>query len=296
MNGSAANVDAIVKTASETGASADKIKKAITDHTHKKLLDADQDLAEDFQANGTPHFFVNGRRVVGAQPEEKFDKVIDEEIKKAQDLIAKGTKPSEVYEALVKDGKGPPEPEKKDMPKSLPSNDPARGNLSARVTIHEWSDFQCPFCGRVEPTVAQVMKEYGDRVKFVWHDLPLPMHPDAPLAAQAGREAYAQKGPSAFWQMHDKMFANQQKLKRDDLDAYAKDLNLNMDKWKSALDGSSHTSEIDADKKAGNDDGISGTPAFIIVSGNSTSGYFVNGAQSYGKFRKLIEMALSNSK
>jgi protein-disulfide isomerase len=296
MNGSAANVDAIVKTASEAGASADKIKKAISDHTHKKLLDADQDLAEDFQANGTPHFFVNGRRLVGAQPEEKFDKVIDEEIKKAQDLIAKGTKPSEVYEALVKDGKGPPEPEKKDLPKSLPSNDPARGNMSAKVTIHEWSDYQCPFCGRVEPTVAQVMKEYGDRVKFVWHDLPLPMHQDAPLAAQAGREAYAQKGPSAFWAMHDKMFANQQKLKRDDLDGYAKDLSLNMDKWKSALDGSTHTSEIDADKKAGNEDGISGTPAFIIVSGNSTSGYFVNGAQSYGKFRKLIEMALSSSK
>ena len=155
--------------------------------------------------------------------------------------------------ALTKDGKGPPDPEKKDLPKSLPANDPARGNLNAKVTIHEWSDFQCPFCGRVEPTVAQVMKDYGDRIKFVWHDLPLPMHPDAPLAAQAGREAYAQKGPSAFWAMHDKMFANQQKIKRDDLDGYAKDLNLDMDKWKSALDGSTHTSEIEADKKAGND-------------------------------------------
>lgn len=295
-NGSAPNLDAIVKMASETGASADKVKKAINDHTHKKEIDADQDLAEDFQANGTPHFFINGRRVVGAQPEEKFDKVIDEEIKKAQDLIAKGTKPSEVYEALIRDGKGAPEPEKKDLPKSLPSNDPARGNLNAKVTIHEWSDFQCPFCGRVEPTVAQVMKDYGERIKFVWHDMPLPMHPDAPLAAQAGREAYAQKGPSAFWAMHDKMFGNQQKLKRDDLDGYARDLSLNMDKWKSALDGSSHTSEIDADKKAGNDDGISGTPAFIIVPNGSTSGYFVNGAQSYSKFRKLIERALSDSR
>ena len=94
----------------------------------------------------------------------------------------------------------------------------------------------------------------------VWHDMPLPMHADAPLAAQAGREAYAQKGPSAFWALHDKMFANQQKLKRDDLDGYAKELNLNMDKWKAALDGSTHASEIDADKKAGNDDAINGTP------------------------------------
>jgi protein-disulfide isomerase len=296
VSGSAPNIDGIVKTAAETGASADKIRKAMNEHTHKKEIDADQDVAEDFQANGTPHFFINGRRLVGAQPEEKFDKIIDEEIKKAQALVASGTKPSELYDALTKEGKGPPEPEKKDVPKSLPTNDPAHGNLSAKVTIHEWSDFQCPFCGRVEPTVAQVMKDYGDRIKFVWHDMPLPMHPDAPLAAQAGREAYAQKGPSAFWAMHDKMFANQQKIKRDDLDGYAKELNLNMDKWKAALDGSTHTQEIEADKKAGNDDGISGTPAFIIVPGNASSGYFVNGAQSYSKFRKLIERALADSK
>jgi protein-disulfide isomerase len=296
MNGSAPNIDAIVKTASETGASSEKIKKAISDHLHKKDIDADQDLGEDLQANGTPHFFVNGRRLVGAQPEEKFEKIIDEEIKKAQDLIAKGTKPGEVYDVLVKDGKGAPEPEKKNVPKSLPSNDPARGNTSAKVTIHEWSDFQCPFCGRVEPTVEQVIKDYGDRIKFVWHDMPLPMHADAPLAAQAGREAYAQKGPSAFWALHDKMFANQQKLKRDDLDGYAKELNLNMDKWKAALDGSTHTSEIDADKKAGNDDAINGTPAFLIVPASASSGYFINGAQSYGKFRKLIERALAESR
>jgi protein-disulfide isomerase len=288
--------EAIVKAAGELGVNAEKAKKAITDHTHKKSIDADADLAEDFQANGTPHFFVNGRRLVGAQPEEKFDAIIDEEIKKAQDSISKGTRPSEVYDTLTRDGKGPPEPEKKDVPKSLPANDPARGNPSARVVIHEWSDFQCPFCGRVEPAVAQVMKDYGDRVKFVWHDMPLPMHPDAPLAAQAAREAFKQKGPSAFWSMHDKMFANQQKIKRDDLDGYAKDLNLDMDKWKAALDGSTHTAEIEADKKAGNDDSISGTPAFIIAPINAPQGYFVNGAQSYGKFRKLIDRALADAK
>ncbi len=295
-NGKDPNIDGIIKIAAETGASADKIKKAISDHVHKKSIDADQDLSEDFQASGTPHFFVNGRRLVGAQPQEKFEKIIDEEIKKAQDLIAHGTRPSDVYDALTKDGKGPPEPEKKDVPKSLPTNDPARGNMSAKVVIHEWSDFQCPFCGRVEPTVAQVMKDYGDRIKFVWHDLPLPMHPDAPLAAQAGREAYAQKGPSAFWAMHDKMFTNQQKIKREDLDGYAKELNLNLDKWKAALDGSTHTSEIETDKKAGNDDGISGTPAFIIAPVSASSGYYISGAQSYGKFRKLIERAIGEAR
>jgi protein-disulfide isomerase len=296
MNGKDPNVDAIVKIASDAGGSADKVKAAITGQTHKKEIDADNELSQDFQASGTPHFFINGRRLVGAQPVEKFEKIIDEEIVKAQALISKGTKPSDLYDALVKDGKGVPPPEMKDVPANLPANDPARGNLSGKVTIHEWSDFQCPFCGRVEPSVSQVMKDYGDKIKFVWHDLPLPMHADAPLAAQAGREAFKQKGPSAFWSLHDKLFANQQKIKRDDLDGYAKDMGLDMDKWKAALDGSTHTSEIEADKTAAGADSISGTPAFLIVPNGSKQGYFINGAQDYTKFKKLIDRALAEAK
>jgi protein-disulfide isomerase len=295
-NGKDANVDAIVKMATDAGANADKAKAAIANKTHKKEIDADGDVAEDFQVQGTPNFFIDGRHLVGAVPEEQFSKIIDEEIAKAQGLIAKGVKPSEVYDALTKDGKGPPPPEMKDVPASLPTNDPARGNLNAKVTIHEWSDFQCPFCGRVEPTVAAMMKDYGDKVKFVWHDMPLPMHPKAPLAAEAGREAYKQKGPKAFWDMHDKMFANQQKIEREDLDGYAQSLNLDMDKWKAALDGSTHAAEIDADAKAGNSDGISGTPAFLVVSKDAKNGYYISGAQPYGKFRKVIERALAEAK
>jgi protein-disulfide isomerase len=296
MNGKDPNIDGIVKIAVDAGGNADKVKNAIANHTHKKDIESDKDQGDDFQANGTPHFFVNGRRLVGAQPEEKFSKIIDEEIKKAQDLISKGTKPTEVYEALIKDGKGAPDPEKKDVPAGLPANDPAWGNMSAKVVIHEWSDFQCPFCGRVEPTVNQVKKDYSDKIKFVWHDLPLPMHPDAPLASQAGREAFKQKGPSAFWAMHDKMFANQQKIKRDDLDGYAKELNLDLDKWKAALDGSTHTAEIEADKTAANSDSISGTPAFLVVPSGAKQGYFISGAQDYTKFRKLIDRAIAEAK
>jgi protein-disulfide isomerase len=294
--GKDANVEAIVKMASDAGVSSEKAKTAIANHTHKKDIDADGDVAEDFQVQGTPNFFIDGRHLVGAQPQEKFFQIIDEEIGKAQALIARGVKPTEVYEALIKDGKGPPPPEMKDVPAALPANDPARGNMKAQVTVHEWSDFQCPFCGRVEPTVQEMMKDYGEKVKFVWHDLPLPMHPKAPLAAEAAREAYKQKGPKAFWEFHDKMFGNQQKLEREDLDGYAQSMNLDMDKWKAALDGSTHAAEIDADKNAGNSDQISGTPAFLVVAGNAKNGYFISGAQPYGKFRKLIEKALADAK
>jgi protein-disulfide isomerase len=199
---------------------------------------------------------------------------------------------------MTKDGKGPPPPEMKQL-KDVPTNDPWKGNGNAKVVIHEFSDFQCPFCGRVEDSLQQVMKDYGTKVKFVWHDKPLPMHPDAPLAAQAAREAFKQKGQDGFWTMHDTLFKNQKEqngIKREAMDGYAKAQGLDMSKWASALDTNSHQAEIDADSKAADGMGISGTPAFIVVSGSNTNGYFINGALPYSKFRKIIERALSEAK
>ena len=108
-------------------------------------------------------------------------------------------------------------------------------------------------------------------------------------------EAYKQKGNDGFWKMHDLLYANQPSkeqqdgLKRPTLDSYAQQLGLDMDKWKAALDSQAHKAEVDADAKAGNDAGISGTPAFII------NGYFINGAQPFAKFRKVIEKALAEA-
>jgi protein-disulfide isomerase len=276
------------KIAGELGLAADKVKAAIKDHKYKKEIDADAELGEDVQASGTPHFFVNGRRLVGAQPFEKFQKIIDEELKKFDDQKGK-VAAKDYYDHVMKDAKGAPEPEKKQAP-AVPAGAPWKGAKDAKVVIQQWSDFQCPFCSRVEGTVAEVMKNYGEKVKIVWRDKPLPMHPDAPLAAQAAREALKQKGPDGFWKMHDKMFSNQQKLKRDDLEGYAKEIGLDMDKFKASMDGSPYKAAVDADDKAGTDIGISGTPAFLI------NGYYVSGAQPYAKFKKLIDRALAEAK
>ena len=268
-----------------------KVKAAMATHKYKKEIDADQDEAEDFAASGTPHFFVNGRRLVGAQPQDKFEKIIDEEIKKAQDLLAKGTAPDALYETMIKDGKGPADAEKKTV--ALPANAPAKGNLSSKVVIQIFSDFQCPYCKKGEETMADVYKAYGQQVKIIWRNMPLPMHPDAPLAAEASMEAYKQKGNDGFWKFHDKLFAaqgTQDGLKRESLEKYATELGLDMPKFKAALDNHSHKAEIDADAKAGNDAGISGTPAFIV------GGYFINGAQPFAKFRKVIDKSLAETK
>jgi protein-disulfide isomerase len=265
-----------------------KVQDAMKTNKYKKEIDADMELADDVQASGTPHFFVNGRRLVGAQPFEKFQKIIDEEVKKFEDNKGK-VAAKDWYDHLIKDGKGSPEPEKK-AAGPAPAGNAWKGADKAKVVIQQWSDFQCPFCSRVEVTVKEVEKNYGDKVKIVWRDKPLPMHPDAPGAAEAGREALKQKGPGAFWKMHEKMFANQQKLKREDLDGYAKEIGLDMDKFKAAMDNHTHKAAIDADDKAGTDIGISGTPAFVI------NGYYISGAQPYPKFKKLIDRALAEAK
>jgi protein-disulfide isomerase len=277
--------------AKDLGLNVGKVMAAIKDNKYERDIDADMELAEDVAASGTPHMFVNGRRLVGAQPFEKFKTIIDEEIIKANKLIASGTPADKVYDELMKSGKAPPEVtfEKKTVA-APPASSPFKGGANAKVTIQVFSDFQCPFCSKVEPTLAKVHKNYGDKVKIIWRDKPLPMHADAPLASEAAREAMKQKGPDGFWKMHAKLFANQTKLKRENLDEYAKDLKLDEAKFKAALDNHTHKAVVDAEMKAGDDADIKGTPAMVI------NGYFINGAQPYAKFRKVIDKALAEAK
>lgn len=116
------------------------------------------------------------------------------------------------------------------------------------------------------------------------------MHPQAEIAAELAREALAQRGPDAFWKMHDKLFANQQRLRRDDLDGYAADLRLDPLKVTKALDGKTHHEAIEADDKVGTELGFTGTPTFMI------NDYVLTGAQPVAKFRKLIDRALAESR
>ncbi|MEZ4296152.1 MAG: thioredoxin domain-containing protein [Polyangiaceae bacterium] len=286
--------------AKELGLDVDKVKAAMTDHKYKSIFDADQDQADDLQAQGTPHMFINGRRIVGAQPIDNFKKIIDEELPKAQALLAKGVKPADLYSEIIKDGKEPPPPETKTAD-AAPADAPAKGAANAKIALYLFSDFQCPFCSRVEDTLKEVEKNYGDRVKIVWRHRPLPMHKDAPLASEAAQEIYKQKGADAFWKYHDVLFKNQKTpegLQRPALEKYAEELGgVDLGKFKAALDGHTHKAFVDAENSAAEKAGVSGTPAAIIgtVKGSEISGYFISGAQPYGKFKKAIERALKDA-
>lgn len=249
------------------------------------------DLGVDLQARGTPHFFINGIRLAGAQPIEKFKEVVDAQLAKAKALVAKGTSRAQVYAELMKDGKEPPPPEKKDVP-AADDTSPVKGAKNAKVVIQEFSEFECPFCKRAAPTVKQVMDEYGSKVKLVWRHLPLPFHKHASLAAEAAQEVFEQKGDEAFWKYHDLLFAAQgtpDGLERENLEKLAAQVGVDMAKFKQALDSHTHKAKIDKDGEVASKAGINGTPGFVV------NGYFISGAQPFAQFKKIISRALKEA-
>lgn len=279
----------IAKTA---GLRAPAVAKAIETKKHKAVIEADQDLADDLGAHGTPTFFINGRRLVGAQPIEKFQAIIDEEIAKAQALVAGGLPANKVYDAIQKNAVQPKPPEKKTVPAPTRAN-PSKGAAGAKVTIQVFSDFQCPYCKRVEPTIASILEAYPGKVRVIWRNTPLPFHKDAALAAEAAVEAFRQKGDAGFWKMHGLLFegqANPGGLERPALEKHAAAVGLDMAKFTSALDSGAHKAEVEQDISIAKAAGISGTPAFVI------NGYFISGAQPFAKFRKIIDRALKEAK
>ncbi len=279
--------------AAAAGLNVAAVTKAISTHKYKAQIEQDADLAAEVSASGTPHFFINGVRLVGAQPLEKFKAVIDAQLAVAKAEIARGTPAAKVYDALQKDAKPPPPPEKKAL--AAPTKDsPSRGPATAKVTVQIIADFQCPFCKRVNPTLAELDAAYPGKLRFVWRNKPLPMHANAPLAAEAAMEAFAQKGSAGFWKMHDLMFANlgeqPDALERPSLERYAAAAGLDPVKFAASLDGHTHKAFVDAESKMVEDAGITGTPGFVI------NEYFLSGAQPLSKFKKLVDRAFKEAK
>ncbi len=163
-------------------------------------------------------------------------------------------------------------------------DDPSIGPSNASITIIEFSDYQCPFCARAEPTIKQVLEKYKDKVLFVYRDFPLSFHQYAQKAAEASECADEQ---GKFWQYHDKLFENQGALDADSLKKYAKDLGLDTTKFNACLDSGKMAAEVNADFADGQNAGVSGTPAFYI------NGIELSGAQPFSEFQKIIDKELS---
>ena len=161
---------------------------------------------------------------------------------------------------------------------------PSKGPESAKITIVEFSDFECPFCVRAEPTVKQLLEAYPGKIKLVYRDFPLPMHPHAPKAAEA---AHCAGDQGKYWEMHEMLFANSQKLAVADLKGYAKDLKLDQAKFDKCLYSNEKAPVVEKNRKAGAEAGVSGTPAFFI------NGRSLSGAQPLDAFKKIVDEELA---
>jgi protein-disulfide isomerase len=168
---------------------------------------------------------------------------------------------------------------------ALSDKDPSLGNAKAPVTLVEFSDFQCPFCLRVAPTMRQIRATYGDKVRIVWKDFPLTqIHPQAFKAGEAGQCA-AEQGK--FWEFHDRVFENQQAMQVDDLKRYAAGVGVDAERFNACLDTSKHAEIVRDGVAQGTRLGVNSTPTVFI------NGRRVSGAQPYEVFAAIIDEELS---
>ncbi|MFC1530779.1 thioredoxin domain-containing protein [Gemmatimonadota bacterium] len=162
---------------------------------------------------------------------------------------------------------------------------PSKGPEDAPITLVEFSDFECPFCVRVLPTIEQVQQTYGDQVRIVYRQFPLnAIHPNAQLSAEASLCADAQ---GKFWEMHDAIFEARGKAGADRLKTMASDLGMDSDLFGTCLDSGQFRGQVAADVEAGRQAGVTGTPALFI------NGRFLSGAQPFNVVSRVIDDELT---
>lgn len=179
------------------------------------------------------------------------------------------------------------------LPPALPSKpvkevsdvDHIRGNKNAKVTLIEYSDFECPFCKRHNPSIEQALKDFPQDVRVVYRHYPLTsIHPNAQKAAEASECAAKLGGNDAFWKMHDKIFAAGA-LSNDGFVSMAKEVGLNEGNFKKCLDSGEMANRVSDDVASGNDSGVEGTPATFV------NGKLISGAVPYASLKAEIQAA-----
>jgi protein-disulfide isomerase len=172
---------------------------------------------------------------------------------------------------------------------------PTLGSEAASVVLVEFSDFQCPFCGRhSKNTFPQIKKEFVDtgKIRYVYKDFPLAFHK---LAQKAAEAAHCAGEEGKYWEMHELIFENQQKMAEDDLIGHSEELGLDKTAFKRCLDEGKYAEGIKEDIKHGSQSGVTGTPSFILGKVNKegvVEGDIIKGALPYAVFKAAIEAKL----
>ncbi|MCA9621941.1 MAG: thioredoxin domain-containing protein, partial [Myxococcales bacterium] len=287
--------------ATQAGVDAAAFATKVNDPAVKAKVQEDIDSGQPLGVRGTPAFFINGKFLSGARPQAQFEQEVDAQLALAQKLAASGTPPDQLYVAASKqnfqpqaktdaDAKKPEADDKTVWKVEIPKGAAQKGPDDALVTIVEFSEFQCPFCSRVLPTMKQVMDTYGDDVRIIFLDNPLPFHKRALPASMLAHEAMAEQGVKGFWKAHDLLFENQKSLEDQDLWGYAEKLGLDVDKVKAAVQNESYKSTIAAYQGLAGELEANGTPHFFV------NGRRLVGALPFEKFKTVIDEEIAKAK
>jgi len=279
----------LIAYAGQIGLDVAKFTKEIDDRRLQIQVTQDMQQLRRLGARGTPAFFINGRYVRGAKPFAEFKKIIQDEISHANKLLKSGVAQAQLYRHIMKtaefkiggqgkanapDRKGQRRPPRED-PNAVYKVDiegrPFKGAKNAKVTIVEWSDYQCPWCKKVNPTVAAVLKKFPNDVKVVWFDFPLRFHKAAMPAAQACYEVFKQKGNAGFWKCHDKVFENNKNITDENLAKWATEIGANGKAVLAAITSKKHEGVVQASMRMAQTIGVRGTPT-VIVNGKKYRG------------------------
>ncbi len=194
-----------------------------------------------------------------AQAEEKVEAAVDD--------IAENNSPELNIEAIL----------------TISDSDHILGSKDAEVVLIEYSDFQCPYCGRHAPNLKKLYEELGDDIAIVFRHFPLSFHANA-LSAAVASECAAEQGK--FWEYHDALFANQSDLGKDLYEKIATDLGLNISDFNECLDSGKYENEIKAEMEGGSSAGVTGTPGTFV------NGNLVKGAVPYETLKSIVESEL----
>jgi len=291
--------------ARKLGLNMESFRVALDERTYSEQVAKDLELSERLAIRDLPTLFINGRRLEHAMGQgqeraalspEMLRVRIKEEIEKVDQLLRQGIRREQVYDHIIskgQEGVGPRLSELPPLPKGVYLVDigdsPVRGPKNAPITIVTFSDFQCPYCARLEKTLAQVRAHYGNQVRIVWKDAPnTGLHQEALGAHEAARAAGEQ---GRFWEMHDKIFSRPYVLNRPTFERYAAELGLDMNRFRGALDEGRFRAAIQEETAYGVSlAGPSGTPTIFI------NGQLMPGAFPFESFRQLIDEELARLK
>ena len=281
----------------ESGVDAKAFSIAYMSEQYASDIADDLAMGKKVGVSGTPATMINGILIAGAQPLDRFEVIIEEQLKFAANLRHEGVPEQRIYaqlsdrnfENVQNQPVKAPAPPDTTVYRVPIDGSPVRGKDTALVTMVMFSDFQCPFCQRVAPTVYGLEKQFGDKLRIVFKHNPMPMHGRAEPAAQLAIEAFVEQGAAGFWRAHEALFNQSGKLDESDLLALAATLNLDAKRVKKALDGHAHSARIERDQDLADDLQAGGVPHFFI------NGRRLVGAQPSEKFEELIREELAKA-